>query len=77
MADIIGTSRAAAQPVERLPWLQRIYLLLGRSLQRTHRGWRIDEQAWSGYMLRDIGLDEGRRSPGQGPRDLPIDWPLR
>ena len=77
MAEIMGTCGAVAQRVERLTWLQRIFLGLGRSLQRGHRTRRIDEQAWSGYMLRDVGLDEGRLGRGRDPRNLPLDWPLR
>jgi hypothetical protein len=47
------------------------------SRQREARVRRIDEQAWSHYMLRDVGLDEARRSRGHDPRDLPFGWPLR
>ena len=77
MTEIMGTSRTVSQRPEPLSWLQRMFLGLTRSLHRDSRSRRIDEQAWSGYMLRDIGLDESRLGRGRDPRDLPFDWPPR
>ena len=76
MAEIMDASRMVSHRQEPLSWLRRLLRSLGRP-QRLSEASRIDEQAWSGYMLRDIGLDEGRRAGGRGPRDLPLDWPLR
>jgi hypothetical protein len=73
MTEIMGTSRVVAQRAEPLSWLQRIFL----ALQRDRRTPRLDEQAWSGYMLRDIGLDGSGRARGRDPRDLRFDWPLQ
>jgi len=78
MAEILDTSRALSRWAEPLTWLRRIFPgLARRRAGRSGRARRIDEQAWSGYMLRDIGLDESRAGCGRDPRDLPIDWPLR
>ena len=77
MTEIMGTSRTVSQRPEPLSWLQRMFLGLARSLRRDSRRRRIDEQAWSGYMLRDIGLDESRLGRVKNPWDLPFDWPLR
>jgi hypothetical protein len=78
MAEIVDTSRTLSRSAEPLSWLRRMLLGLARwRADRHDRGRRIDEQAWSDYMLRDIGLDESRTGRGRDPRALPIDWPLR
>jgi len=77
MAEIMGTSRTVSQRPKPLSWLRRMFLRLVQSLHRDSRSRRIDQQAWSGYMLRDIGLDESRLGRNSNPRDLPFDWPLR
>jgi hypothetical protein len=77
MVEITGSSRAVGQRTEPLSWLQRMFLGLARSVHHGRRAGRIDEHAWSEYMLRDVGLDEARLGRGGNPRELPFDWPLR
>jgi hypothetical protein len=74
MAEIMELSRRRSRRAETLAgWWARL-LGLGRSRGRPERLHRIDEQAWSGYMLRDVGLDRGHLGTGRDPRDLPFDW---
>jgi hypothetical protein len=77
MAHTMGVSRAVECKKAPASWTSRIARALGQALGRHGRARRIDEQTWSGYMLRDIGLDEGGLGRGRDPRDLPFDWPLR
>jgi hypothetical protein len=78
MAEILDTCHKLSRGTEPFSWLRRMFLGLARRRAARHdRARRIDEEAWSGYMLRDIGLDERRVAHGRNPRDLPVDWRLR
>jgi len=82
MAEIMGVSRTVSPQSESpqsepLSWLRRIFLVLAGRRPRDGRARRIDERAWSGYMIRDIGLDEGRGMRSRDPRDISSGWPLR
>jgi len=73
VAEMMGVSRSCSQRgAEPTSWLRRLFLAWWRPRDGHPR--RIDEQAWSGYMLRDIGLDDAR---GLDPRDVSYGWPLR
>jgi hypothetical protein len=73
MADFMTASHTATCRARPQSWLQRVLLALRGAQRGPDRTHRIDEEAWSSYMLRDVGLDDRLR----GPRDLPRDWPLR
>lgn len=72
MAEIMSVSHTATCRTRPQSWLQRV-LLAFRASRGSEPAHRIHEDAWSAYMLRDVGLEPR----GRGPRDLPIDWPLR
>jgi hypothetical protein len=73
MAEVVSRSGTVAREFS---WLQLI-LRVGRRLRRGRAARRLDDQAWSSYMLRDIGLGEGHADRGLDPRDIPPAWPLR
>jgi protein gp37 len=72
MTEIAGTSRAAGGRAEWFLRLRRALLGLARPFRDHGRPRRINEQEWSDYMLRDIGLGADIRHPEpRDPRLLP------
>ena len=74
MAEIATTSRRVSQQAKPLFGLRDAVLALWRLLGRRNRPRRIRKETWSGYMLRDVGLDESAVRGSHDPRSLPLDW---